>query len=152
MTPGAEEVVVELRVRYSETDQMGVVYHANYLAWCEIGRTELMRVRGRSYAEVEADGVLLAVADASLRYHRSARYDDLVRVRTTVAEVRSRMVVFDYLVTRVDEDGSEVRLASARTSLIAIGRDGRPRAMPPALLALLRAPTHPAPAAADAAS
>jgi acyl-CoA thioester hydrolase len=139
VTGASGECTVELRVRYSETDQMGVVYHANYLAWCEIGRTELMRLRGRSYAAVEADGVLLAVAEASLRYLRSARYDDLIRVRTVVTAVRSRLVEFGYTVFRVEPDGSETRLATARTALVAIDRDGRTRSMPRSLVELLRA-------------
>jgi acyl-CoA thioester hydrolase len=84
--------VIELRVRYSETDQMQVVYHANYLVWCEIGRTEFIREVWGSYADVEKSGVALAVVDASLRYHAPARYDDLVRVTTTVRDVRSRTV------------------------------------------------------------
>ena len=82
--------VSELRVRYAETDQMGVVYHANYLIWCEIGRTDFIRQHGVSYAELEEQGVLLAVSEATLRLHAAARYDELVRVETTLAEVKSR--------------------------------------------------------------
>ena len=118
---------VEFRVRYGETDQMGVVYHANYLVWCEIGRTELIRTRGMSYAEMEAAGVLLAVADASLRFHAPARYDDLVRVTTTLAEVRSRTVTFDYVITHAE---SGERLVTARTTLVSVDRGGRTVAMP----------------------
>jgi len=69
---------------------MGVVYHANYLVWCEIGRTDFIRRIGRSYAELENEGVLLAVSDAALRFHASARYDDPIRVRTTLSNIRSR--------------------------------------------------------------
>jgi len=127
----------QFRVRYAETDQMGVVYHANYLVWCEIGRTELMRSLGTTYASLEADGVLLAVSDASLRFHGSARYDDLVAVDTTLDEVRSRTIGFSYLISRVAEgDGSPHRLVTARTTLVALGRDGRPRSMPPELVEL----------------
>lgn len=129
---------VELRVRYAETDQMGVVYHSNYLIWCEIGRTELIRQRFASYAEVERAGVVLAVADASIRYHSPARYDDLVRVETRVAELRSRTVRFDYVISRVEEEGEPVRLATASTTLIALDRDSRPRKLPPQLLERLR--------------
>ncbi|MDZ7630965.1 MAG: thioesterase family protein [Gemmatimonadaceae bacterium] len=75
---------VELRVRYAETDQMGVVYHSNYLIWCEVGRTELIRQYGHSYADIERLGVGLAVSDAALRFHAPARYDDLIRVTTTL--------------------------------------------------------------------
>jgi acyl-CoA thioester hydrolase len=72
--------VSEFRVRYAETDQMGVVYHANYLVWCEVGRTDFIRAAGMSYREMEAAGVGLAVSDATMRFHAPARYDDVVRV------------------------------------------------------------------------
>ena len=119
--------VSELRVRYAETDQMGVVYHANYLVWCEIGRTDFIRQHGVGYAEMERNGVLLAVSEVSLRLHAPARYDDLVRIETSLAEVKSRQITFDYIITRAD---SEERLATARTSLVCLARDGRPAALP----------------------
>lgn len=130
--------IIEFRVRYAETDQMGVVYHANYLIWCEVGRTELIRERFASYAEVERSGVALAVADASLRFHAPARYDDLIRVETRVSSVRSRTVAFDYTIYRVPEDGQPDRLVTASTTLIALDRDSRPRTMPPELMDRLR--------------
>jgi acyl-CoA thioester hydrolase len=120
--------VTELRVRYAETDQMGVVYHANYLAWCEVGRTEFIRTGGMSYRQMEEAGVALAVADASMRFHAPARYDDVVRVETTLTDVRSRSVTFDYLITRAD-DGA--RLVSASTRLVSLDRSSRPTVMPP---------------------
>lgn len=129
---------IDFRVRYAETDQMGVVYHANYLIWCEIGRTELLRARGTSYAEIESDGVLLAVADASLRFHASARYDNHVLVETWVEEVRSRTVTFRYRISRLDPDGQRERLVSARTALVALDTAGRPRKLPESVLHLLR--------------
>jgi acyl-CoA thioester hydrolase len=136
MDPLSPRTAIEFRVRYAETDQMGVVYHANYLVWCEIGRTELIRRRGSSYAELEAEGVLLAVSEAKLRFHASARYDDVVRVETWVEEVRSRGVTFGYLISRVE--GDEVsRLVTATTSLVALGRDARPRKLPVELIAFL---------------
>ena len=126
---------VELRVRYAETDQMGVVYHANYLVWCEIGRTELIRTFGVSYADLErTTGVGLAVAEASVRYHASARYDDPIRVTTSLAEVRSRTITFDYLITNA---ASDTRLVTARTTLVGVDRDGRPVRLPPELRATL---------------
>ena len=118
---------VELRVRYAETDRMGVVYHANYLAWCEVGRTEYIRTLGVSYAELEARGLFLAVADASLRYHAPARYDDVARVVTSITEVRSRTVTFEYLITNAV---TRMRLVTARTALVSMDRDGRTVAMP----------------------
>ena len=117
----------EFRVRYAETDRMRVVYHANYLVWCEVGRTEYIRTVGVSYAELEARGLMLAVADASIRYHAPARYDDVVRVETTLSEVRSRTVTFEYLITAA-ATGS--RLVSARTTLVSLDGDGRTVAMP----------------------
>ena len=119
---------LQLRVRYAETDQMGVVYHTNYLVWCEIGRTELIRVlTGESYASLEAAGVSLAVADLSIRYHGAARYDNLIRVKTRLTEARSRSVTFEYLISNWD---TGERLASARTVLVSLGDDGRPIVMP----------------------
>ena len=126
---------LELRVRYAETDQMGVVYHTNYLVWCEIGRTELIRaLSGTSYAALEKEGVALAVAELSIRYHGAARYDNRIRVRTTLAESRSRSVTFDYLISNA-ETGE--RLASARTVLVSLDPAGRPARMPERLRARL---------------
>lgn len=124
---------VEFRVRYAETDQMGVVYHANYLIWCEVGRTDFIRARGMSYADMERAGVGLAVSDLSARFHAAARYDDLVRVRTTLTEVRSRGITFDYVITR-QETGQ--RLVTARTALVSIDSTGKPVALPAAVRAL----------------
>jgi len=118
--------VSEFRVRYAETDQMGVVYHANYLVWCEIGRTDFIRQLGASYAELERDGVALAVVEAHLRFTRSARYDDLIRVTTTATEVRSRVVRFDYEIGTTEGTS----LASGYTTLVAMGRDGRSTTIP----------------------
>jgi acyl-CoA thioester hydrolase len=119
---------LELRVRYAETDQMGVVYHANYLVWCEIGRTELIRdLAGVSYAELEAQGVALAVAELSIRYHGAAKYDNRIRVRTSISEARSRSVTFEYLIVNAE---SGERLATARTVLVSLDKRGRLAAMP----------------------
>lgn len=139
--PDAPSCTVEFRTRYAETDQMGIIHHANYLAWCEIGRTDLIRRLYKSYAEVEKDGILLPVTDVTLRYHASARYDELVRVTTWLDQLRSRAVVFGYLVERVEEDGSATRLVSARTALTPIGRDGRPRALPAHIMDAFRGTT-----------
>ncbi|MGH7668760.1 MAG: acyl-CoA thioesterase [Gemmatimonadaceae bacterium] len=117
----------ELRVRYAESDQMGVVYHANYLVWCEIGRTDFIRAFGVSYAELERRGVALAVSQATLRYHDAARYDDPIIVETRLADVRSRAVTFDYLIANAD---TGARLVSARTVLVSLDASGRPAALP----------------------
>ncbi len=119
--------VTELRVRYGETDQMGVVYHAEYLVYCEIGRTELIRAVGHTYAEMEARGYLLAVSEATLRFHASARYDDRLRIETRLTDLRSRRMTFDYVISHGD---SGVKLVSARTQLIAIDPAGRPVTLP----------------------
>jgi len=124
---------VEFRVRYAETDQMGVVYHTNYLIWCEVGRTDFIRSRGMSYADLERAGVGLAVSELTARFHAAAKYDDMVRVRTTLAEVRSRGITFDYVITRVANDD---RLVSARTALVSIDASGRPVALPKAVRSL----------------
>ena len=130
---------LELRVRYAETDQMGVVYHTNYLVWCEVGRTELIRsVSGVSYARLEEQGVALAVAELSIRYHGAAKYDDLIRVRTSIADARSRSVTFDYVVSKA-ETGE--RLATARTVLVSLDSSGRPAVMPEQLRRQLAAST-----------
>ena len=125
---------VELRVRYAETDQMGVVYHANYLAWCEVGRTELIRKHGRSYAEIERLGVALAVSDAALRYHAPARYDDLVRVTTTLTDMRSRSMSFGYVISHVERG---TKLVTASTTLIGLDSSGRIARLPKELRAAL---------------
>ena len=130
------QAATTFRVRYGETDQMGVAYHPNYLVWCEIGRTELMRDLGVPYAELEAGGTFLAVAEASVRYGAAAHYDDLVRVETRVDAVKSRTITFAYEIHRVEPDPE--RLARATTTLISIDRDGRPRRLPGEVLELFR--------------
>lgn len=118
---------VEFRVRYPETDQMGVVYHANYLHWCDIGRTEYLRARGATYADLERNGMLLAVAEATLRYHASARYDQMIRVETTLREVRSRALTFDYEIVHAE---TGTRFVSASTTLVSLDSGGRPVQLP----------------------
>lgn len=113
---------------------MGVVYHANYLVWCDMGRTDYLGSRGANYAELERTGTALAVSEASVRYHASARYDDLVRVETTLRDVRSRAVTFDYVITNAH---TSTRLATASTALVSIDRNGRPVRLPDATRALL---------------
>jgi acyl-CoA thioester hydrolase len=113
---------VELRVRYAETDKMGVVYHSHYLVWCEIGRTDHIRGSGTSYREMEEAGITLAVAEASVRYRAPARYDDRIRVETIVSDLGSRTITFDYTISNAD---SGERLATARTVLISLDPRGK---------------------------
>ncbi|MGA3097440.1 MAG: thioesterase family protein [Bryobacteraceae bacterium] len=109
-----------LRVRYAETDRMGVVYYANYLVWMEVGRVELCKALGFDYRDMEdQDGVFLAVAEASCRYRYPARFDDEVVVRTWVEEAHSRMVTFAYEM-RLAEGGRP--LASGHTRHIFVDR------------------------------
>jgi acyl-CoA thioester hydrolase len=117
----------EFRVRNAETAQMGVVFDANYLDWCEIGRTDFIRKLGTPYAELERQNVALAVIEASLRFHGAARYDDLIRVTTSLREVRSRMISFDYLIENAD---TGARLISASTTLASITRESKPTTLP----------------------
>ncbi|MGK2934759.1 MAG: acyl-CoA thioesterase [Gemmatimonadaceae bacterium] len=118
---------IQLRVRYAETDQMRVVYHANYLVWCEVGRTEYIRSVFASYAEVERKGVSLAVVEASLRFHAPARYDDLITVTTTLREARSRTMTLDYVITNAD---TGEKLVTASTTLASTDPNGRLVSMP----------------------
>jgi acyl-CoA thioester hydrolase len=119
---------IRLRVRYAETDQMGVVYHANYLVWMEMGRTELCKSIGVRYRDMEeADGVLLAVAEASCRYLYPARYDDEVVVQTGITQATSRLVRFSYQILLAE---SRTALATGSTTHVFCGRDMRPRKLP----------------------
>ena len=124
----------EFRVRYSETDQMGVVYHAEYLVWCEVGRTDFIRALGVPYADLEKRGTALAVAELNIRYHAPARYDDLIRVETRLVEVRSRAITFEYVIRNAETGG---RLATARTLLVSLDPSGRPVPMPAQVRALM---------------
>ena len=129
--------ISRLRVRYAETDQMGVAYHANYLVWCEIGRTDLIRtIGGPTYAEMEQQGLKLAVAEATLRYIAPARYDDELIVETRLVRAQSRLLTFDYRVLLESPAGAGAAgtlLATATTVLISIDDEGRTRAMPAGL-------------------
>lgn len=116
----------QVRVRYAETDQMGVVYHANYLVWFEIGRVDFIRAMGLDYAAMEREeGALIAVVEAKARYKSPARYDDKLVVRTSLAAVRGSLVRFAYEVRRGDEV-----LCTGETVHMVVGRDMKRRAMP----------------------
>jgi acyl-CoA thioester hydrolase len=134
-SPTAPYHDVEFRVRYAETDQMGVVHHASYLIWCEVGRTDFMRARGMSYADIERAGVLLAVSELSARFHAASRYDDLIRVRTTLIDARSRGITFEYMITNAH---TAAKLVTARTSLVSIDASGKPTTLPANVRALFQ--------------
>jgi acyl-CoA thioester hydrolase len=123
-----------VRVRYAETDQMGMVYYANYLVWMEIGRTDFCRQCGFNYRDLEREEqAFLTVAEANCRYLAPARYDDEILVECELARVRTRVMEFTYRIKR----GSAL-LAEGRTVHVVIGTDGRPRSMPDRYLELLR--------------
>jgi len=106
-----------VRVNYSETDQMGVVYHARYLVWLDVARCEHLRLSGMSYRELEQAGLRLAVSELAIRYRQPARYDDLIRIRCWIREVASRRVDFGYAVEHAE---ARRLLATASTRLIAL--------------------------------
>lgn len=117
-----------VRVRYAETDQMGVVYHANYLVWFEVGRVDFIRELGLDYAAMERDeGAMIAVVEARARYKAPARYDDDLVVRTRLAGVRGSIIRFGYSVVR-EADGME--LCEGETVHIVVDRAMKRRAMP----------------------
>lgn len=125
-----------LRVRYAETDQMGVVYYANYLIWCEIGRVELLRQLGLDYKSMESeDGCMLPVVEASCRYKAPARYDDPIAVETTVSGLRQSVVKFAYRILRA-ETGE--LLAEAETVHVVVDQAMQKCPMPEKYTAALR--------------
>ena len=126
----ALEHTVKARVRYGETDQMGVVYHANYLSFFEIARTELIRLRGVAYSALEKEGLRLMVTEAGLKYHSPGRYDDVLVITARLSESGPARVRFDYEVRR---EGEDELLVTGHTVLASIGEDGRPCRLPPAL-------------------
>jgi acyl-CoA thioester hydrolase len=126
-------VDTNIRVRYAETDQMGVAYYANYLVWFEVGRSEFCRERGFRYADLEALGYKLVVSDVNCRYRTSARYDETVIVRTRLKGVNKRMVTFGYQILRKDEGV----IAEGETRHICIDSKGKTKSLPEKFLVCL---------------
>jgi len=118
-----------IRVRYKDTDRMGVVYYGNYLTFFEVGRAELMRDLGFPYAEIEADGYILVVTEASAKYHANVGYDSEVTVKTKIAKVRNASIRFNYEV--VDEE--DKLLVSGHTVHACLNSDLKPVRIPPDL-------------------
>ena len=116
-----------VRVRYAETDQMGVVYHANYLIWFEVGRVELMREMGVPYRMLEEEGALIPVVEVTARYMASARYDDVLIVRTFVAGLRGSIIRLRYMILRAED---ELLLCEGESVHLVVGRDMKMRAIP----------------------
>lgn len=120
----------QLRVRYAETDQMGVVYHANYLVWMEVGRVEFFRAAGLRYRDFETNaGLHMAVAEAQMRYLAPARYDDPIVVRTSIGKAHPRMVTLEYAI-RHAETGVELATGFTKHVFLAVGTM-RPSKLPP---------------------
>jgi acyl-CoA thioester hydrolase len=137
--PPLLESVTTVRVNYSETDQMGVAYHARHVVWLDIARTEHLRLAGYSYRELEARGIRLVVTDLRVRYRQAARFDDLVRIHCRVREVSPRRVIFAYHLTL--QDGG-APLADAETTLLCLDHSHRLARMPPEIVAALRPPAE----------
>ena len=130
-----------LRVRYAETDQAGMVYHANYLIWFEVGRVELCRAHGFNYCDMEREAdAFLPVTEAKLRYRLPARYDDIILVKTRAFEIRSRAINFAYEVRR---EADKTLLATGETAHIVMNSKGHARSFPPEYAAKLRATASP---------
>ena len=128
MSPRASTSTI--RVRYAETDQMGIAHHAEYFAWFEVARRDLLRACGTTYRQMEADGVRLPVIEASARYLKPVLYDDVLEVRTQVTEVGGARVGFAYEVLR---EGTEGPLATGTTEHATVDTRGRPRRIPDVL-------------------
>lgn len=131
--PTVTETLV--RVNYSETDQMGVAYHARYLVWLDIARTEHLRRCGLSYRDLEAAGLRLVVSEAAIRYRQPARFDDPVRIRCWVRDLASRRVEFGYAVQHA---GEERLLATATVALLALDTSLALTRLPPEVRGVLR--------------
>ena len=124
----SERDEITIRVRYAETDRMGLLHHANYIIYFEAGRTELLRKRGLTYRAMEDAGHLLVIVDIGCKFKRPAHYDDLLTVTTIVERVTHVKIVHRYEVHR---DG--LLLAEGHSTLACIDRDGRPQALPDSL-------------------
>jgi acyl-CoA thioester hydrolase len=123
-----------VRVRYAETDKMGVVYYANYFVWFEVGRTDLLRDAGWTYREMESEGITLPVIEAHCDYLRSAHYDDDLEIHTNGALLSPVRVEFLYQVIR---SADTTLIATGRTTHAALDRSGKPRRLPDRVKAAL---------------
>jgi acyl-CoA thioester hydrolase len=143
--------LTRIRVRYAETDQMGVVYHANYLIWMEVARVDYCQAAGFRYKDLEGEhGVLLAVTEATCRYLSPARYDDEVEILTTLSRATHRAITFHYEMRSVMPAGRDEkvrRIATGHTSHIFLNREMRPTSLPARFRRLLSMPDSPAPGA-----
>jgi acyl-CoA thioester hydrolase len=127
--------ISRVRVRYAETDKMGVVYYANYFVWFEVGRTDLLRDQGWSYRDMEHQGLLLPVLEAHCEYRRPAKYDDEIEIRTAALLLSPVRIRFDYELVR---PGDEELLAGGHTVHAVLDQSGRPTRLPEPIRQLLR--------------
>jgi acyl-CoA thioester hydrolase len=125
VSPASE---ARVRVRYAETDQMGVVYHSNYLIWFEVGRVELIRQMGLDYKRMEEEGCGISVVDVHARYRAPARYDDELVIETRLLAARGAVVKFGYRILRV---GDGALLCEGETMHVCVGRDMKKMNLPP---------------------
>jgi acyl-CoA thioester hydrolase len=129
MTP----VVATIRVIYGDTDMMGVAYYGNYLRWFEVGRNELIRARGMTYRQFEDRGLILPVVEASVKYWKSALYDDVLEIHTTVSELSRVRMGFEYVIRR-----GEDRIATGATVHACLSKAGKPSRIPDDVADMLR--------------
>jgi len=131
VNPTGESAVIpvthqmEIRVRYQETDAQGHVHHSNYLNYFEVARTEMLRSSGRSYSELEADGIMLVVVKATLDYRRGAKYDEVLNVKTTLKRAKGARIVHQYQITC----GPDV-VCEGETIVASVGTDGKVKRLP----------------------
>lgn len=143
----------KIRVRYAETDQMGVVYHANYFVWFEVGRVELMRQLGLAYKAMEGeDGCRMAVIEASCRYRAPARYDDELLLESSVTALRRSVLKFGYKIFRREQNGQNALLAEGETTHVAVNAEMEKIALPERYAIALREFMERPPAATAAGS
>ena len=126
--PRPSEHEISIRVRYAETDRMGLLHHANYFVYFEMGRTEFLRHRGASYREIEDSGFFLVISEIGCKYRKPIRYDDLIVIKTIVEKVSYVKIVHRYELRR---DGE--LLAEGHSTLACVDRDGKPQALPESL-------------------
>ncbi len=129
-TPGA----IQLRIRYNECDPMGVAHHASYVTWLELGRTELLRSLGRTYADMEREGALLVVTKLEIRYRSAAHYDDVIEVRTRATKISRVKIEHAYEVALIEPSSGGTPpgtlLAEASTQLACVNREGAVTPLP----------------------
>jgi len=128
-----EFVDVPIRIRYADTDQMGIVYYGNYPAFFEVGRSEYMRQKGYPYRDVEEMGYYFVVVGLEAKYYGNATYDDIVVVKTRVTELKSRGITFHYVVTR-----EGVLVVEGTTKHICVNSDKKPVTIPPEIIEIFR--------------